>query len=84
MQDLSNQRVHEGSFTEELERLVNAAKSRVRARVEHVLGVVKRLWGFNKVHYWGLAKNATRSFVAHGLDSRFPPRVTTGRPNSRA
>jgi IS5 family transposase len=28
---------------------------------------VKRLWGFNKVRYRGLAKNATRSFVALGL-----------------
>jgi IS5 family transposase len=39
----------------------------VRARVEHVFGVVKRLWGFNKVRYRGLAKNATRSFVALAL-----------------
>jgi IS5 family transposase len=29
--------------------------------------VVKRLWGFNKVRYRGLAKNATLSFVALGL-----------------
>ena len=65
--DLSNQRVRKGSVTEELERLVNRAKSRVRARVEHVFGVVKRLWGFDKVRYRGLAKNATRSFVALGL-----------------
>jgi transposase, IS5 family len=42
----------------------------VRARVEHVFGVVKRLWGFTKVRYrglGGLAKNATRSLVALGL-----------------
>ena len=37
------------------------------ARVEHVFAVVKRLWGFSKVRYRGLAKNATRSFVALGL-----------------
>ena len=42
------------------------AKSRVRARIEHVFGVVKRLWGFGKVRYRGLAKNATRAFVALG------------------
>ena len=65
--DCTNQRVRKGSLTEELERLVNRAKSRVRARVEHVFGVVKRLWGFDKVRYRGLAKNATRSFVALGL-----------------
>jgi IS5 family transposase len=39
----------------------------VRARVEHVFAVVKRLWGFDKVRYRGLAKNATRSFVTLGL-----------------
>ena len=47
--------------------MVNRAKSRVRARVEHVFGVVKRLWGFGKTRYRGLAKNATRAFVALGL-----------------
>lgn len=65
--DLTNRKVRKGSVTEELERMVNRAKSRVRARVEHVFAVVKRLWGFNKVRYRGLAKNATRSFVALGL-----------------
>jgi len=69
--DFTNQRVRKGSATEELERLVNRAKSRVRARVEHVFGVVKRLWGFDKVRYRGLAKNATRSFVALGLANLF-------------
>ena len=69
--DCTNQRVRKGSVTEELERLVNRAKSRVRARVEHVFGVVKRLWGFDKVRYRGLAKNATRSFVALGLANIF-------------
>ena len=65
--DWTNRRVRPGSPTEELERLVNRAKSRVRSRVEHVFAVVKRLWGFSKVRYRGLAKNATRSFVALGL-----------------
>ena len=69
--DCTNQRVRKGSVTEELERLINRAKSRVRARVEHVFGVVKRLWGFDKVRYRGLAKNATRSFVALGLANIF-------------
>lgn len=30
------------------------------------VAVVKRLWGFAKVRYRGLEKNATRSFVALG------------------
>jgi len=65
--DFTNQKVRKGSVTEELERMVNRIKSRVRARVEHVFAVVKRLWGFDKVRYRGLSKNATRSFVALGL-----------------
>jgi IS5 family transposase len=38
----------------------------VRAQVEHVFAVVKRLWGFDKVRYRGLAKVslARRSLVA--------------------
>jgi IS5 family transposase len=69
--DLTNKTVRKGSVTEELERLVNRAKSRVRARVEHVFGDVKRLWGFDKARYRGLAKNATRAFVATALANIF-------------
>lgn len=65
--DCTNQRVRVGSATEGLERVLNRLKSRVRSRVEHVFAVVKRLWGFDKVRYRGLAKNATRAFVATGL-----------------
>lgn len=70
-QDFTNKTVRKGSPTEELERLANRAKSRVRARVEHVFGVVKRLWGFDKARYRGLAKNATRAFIATGLANIF-------------
>jgi IS5 family transposase len=65
--DFTNQRVRRDGEVDEAERSKNRNKSRVRARVEHVFGVVKRLWGFTKVRYRGLAKNATRSFVALGL-----------------
>lgn len=65
--DFTNQRVRKRGEVSETERAKNRNKSRVRARVEHVFAVVKRLWGFAKVRYRGLAKNATRSFVALGL-----------------
>jgi len=39
----------------------------IRARVEHVFAVIKRLWGFIKVRYRGLAKNAGRAFTALAL-----------------
>ena len=45
----------------------NWNKSKIRARVEHVFGVVKRLWGFAKVRYRGLAKNAGRAFTVLAL-----------------
>jgi IS5 family transposase len=32
-----------------------------------VFAVVKRLWGFTKVRYRGLAKNASRAFTALAL-----------------
>src|SRR6185503_1025365 len=43
---------------------INRARSRIRAHVEHPFLVVKRLWGFEKVRYRGLAKNLTRAFAA--------------------
>ena len=51
-------------LTGEAERLRNRTKSRARARVEHPFHVLKRLWGFVKVRYRGLAKNANRVFTA--------------------
>jgi IS5 family transposase len=50
-----------------VKRAKNRSKSKIRARVEHVFAVVKRLWGFTKVRYRGLAKNASRAFTALAL-----------------
>jgi len=49
------------------ERAKNRTKSRVRARVEHPFLILKRVFGFNKVRYRGLDKNANWLFVACGL-----------------
>jgi len=46
---------------------INRTRSRTRARVEHVFHVVKRLWGFAKVRYRGLAKNTVRAYAACAL-----------------
>jgi IS5 family transposase len=43
-------------------RAINRARSRTRARGEHAFHVVKRLWGFAKVRYRGIAKNLARAF----------------------
>lgn len=66
--DFTNDRVRNRlGEVDEAKRSRNRNKSRIRARVEHVFGVVKRLWGFNKARYRGLAKNATRAFTALAL-----------------
>ena len=63
--DFTNQRTRKaGCEVDEVQKAKNRSKSNIRARVEHVFTVVKRLWGFDKVRYRGLAKNATRAFVA--------------------
>lgn len=76
--DCTNRRVRKGSPDEELQRLLNRSKSRVRSRVEHVFAVIKKQWGFSKVRYRGLAKNATRSFVALGLANLYMARTLLG------
>jgi IS5 family transposase len=65
--DFTNQRTRRAGQVDEVARGKNRNKSRIRARVEHVFAVVKRLWGFTKVRYRGLAKNANRAFVALAL-----------------
>ena len=42
-------------------RAINRARSRTRARGEHPFHVVKRLWGFAKVRYRGIAQNLARA-----------------------
>ena len=65
--DFTNQRTRRAGTVDEFQRIKNRNKSRVRARVEHVFAVVKRLWRFSKVRYRGLQKNATRAFTALAL-----------------
>ncbi len=49
------------------ERAKNRSKSRVRAKIEHPFPILKRVFGFSKLRYRGLDKNANRLFVACGL-----------------
>jgi transposase, IS5 family len=52
----------------------NRTKSRVRAKVEHVFAVIKRVFGFAKVRYRGLAKNAHALFVLCALTNLYMAR----------
>src|SRR5690606_15094907 len=62
--DFTNQRYRHKGVVDEAERTKNRTKSQVRAKVEHPFLVLKRVFGFSKVRYRGLAKNANRLFVA--------------------
>ena len=73
--DLTNERANNrAGQVDEAKWASNHAKSKVGARVAHVFGVVKRLWGFAKVRYRGLARNATRAFTALALANIFMSR----------
>jgi len=74
--DFTNQRTRRNGIVHEALKAKNRNKSRIRSRVEHVFGVVKRLWGFGKVRYRGLAKNATRAFTALALANIYLSRST--------
>ena len=51
----------------EVEQSANRYKSKIRSRVEHVFGVMKRQFGFTKVRYRGLEKNAQCVFTKCAL-----------------
>lgn len=51
----------------EEERTKNRTKSKVRAKVEHAFLVIKRIFGWAKVRYRGLAKNTPWLQISCGL-----------------
>ena len=69
--DFTNRRGTRSHTLSEEERMTNRRKSRIRAKVEHAFGIIKRVFGFAKVCYRGMAKNANRLFVACALANLF-------------
>ncbi|MDY0007875.1 MAG: transposase, partial [Spongiibacteraceae bacterium] len=65
--DLTHRRYRYKGWVDEAERAKNRIKSTTRARVEHSIGVIKRIFGFAKTRYRGLEKNANRLFVTCAL-----------------
>ncbi len=65
--DFTNRRCRHRGIVDEAVRGKNRTKSRVRAKVEHAIGVIKRVFSFTKVRYRGLDKNANRLFVTCAL-----------------
>ena len=69
--DFTNRRYRFQGRTDEIEKAKNRNKSRVRAKVEHVFGVIKNVFGFRKVRYRGLAKNLHRLEVTAALTNLY-------------
>jgi IS5 family transposase len=70
-QDCTHRRYRYKKWVDEVERAKNRTKSTVRSKVEHVFGVMKLKFGFVKVRYRGLAKNANRLFATCALVNLF-------------
>lgn len=69
--DFTNRRYRFKKRIDEVQRAKNRTKSKVRAKVEHVFGVIKGVFGFVKVRYRGLDKNANRLFATCALANLF-------------
>jgi IS5 family transposase len=79
---MTNQRYRHRGVVDEAERGKNRTKSGVRAKVEYPFGVIKRVFGFAKVRYRGLAKNTQRTWVSCNRSPH--PQRATGRHARRA
>jgi IS5 family transposase len=59
-QDMTCKRTRFKNYVDEVAKRKNTTKSKVRAKVEHVFRILKRVFGFDKVRYRGIAKNHHR------------------------
>jgi IS5 family transposase len=73
-QDMTQRRGSRGHPLSAEERAKNATISRVRAKGEHPLLIIRRIYGFTQVRYRGLAKNATRFEVLCALTNLYMKR----------
>ncbi|MGH8543981.1 MAG: IS5 family transposase [Gammaproteobacteria bacterium] len=78
--DFTNKKGHRSRPLSDEDRSRNRTKSSVRAKGEHPFLILKRVFGFDKVRYRGLGKNANRLFVACGLVNLFMARKVLLRP----
>ena len=58
--DFTHERAQRNTPLTDAHKAKNHSKSAVRAHVEHPFLHIKRLWGYAKTRYRGLAKNANR------------------------
>ncbi len=69
--DCTHRRYRYKDRIDEVERAKNRTKSSVRSKVEHVFQILKLKFGFVKVRYRGLTKNANRLFATCALVNLF-------------
>ena len=77
--DFTNRRCRWKGWVDEAEKARNRTKSKVRAKVEHCFGVMKRVFGFTKARYKGLEKNAHWLFASCALVNLFMVRERLSR-----
>lgn len=65
--DFTNKKAYRHRPLSEADRTANRTKSKVRARGEHPFHTLKCVFGFTKVRYRGITKNANRLFTTCGL-----------------
>ena len=65
--DFTNERAQRNAPLTDAQKARNRSKSAVRAHVEHPFLHIKRLWGYAKTRYRGLAKNRHQLHVLFGL-----------------
>jgi IS5 family transposase len=66
-QDTTSRRTGYKQVIDELQRKRNRTKARVRAKVEHLFRILKRVFGFVKVRFRGLKKNHDHLCAAFAL-----------------
>ena len=66
-QDMTCKRTKFKDYVDELQKKKNKSKSSVRAKVEHPFRILKRVFGFDKVRYRGIAKNHNRLCASFAL-----------------
>ena len=69
-----NRKAKRGKKLNCADRAFNRKSNRTRAKVEHAFGVVKHLFGYRKVRYKGLAKNAAQVFTLFALSNLYMAR----------
>ncbi len=65
--DFTNKPAYKNRPLSDADKQTNRRKSAVRSKVEHPFLTLKRIWGFAKARYRGLAKNANRAYAMLAL-----------------